>query len=122
MVKGTYNKEYYLKNKEKIAVIRRAYEKKWIQTPKGKYSIQKRKAKRRKIEWNLTFDEWWNIWQESGKWDERGCNSEQYVMCRTGDIGAYELGNIRIDKAINNTLEIGLTRDQFGRFNKMELI
>ena len=126
-----YNKEYYLKNREKALVERKKYyeenkeevknnnkeyEKNFIKTPKGKYSIQKRKATRRGIEWELTFEEWFKIWQDSGKWDFRGCNKNQYVMCRTGDIGSYSKDNVFIDTNSNNSLALNLKRDSYGRF------
>lgn len=53
-------------------------------------------AERRGIEWKLTFNEWWKIWQDSGHWAERGQGAQKYCMCRYGDVGPYAVGNVYI--------------------------
>jgi hypothetical protein len=63
---------------------------------KNKYYTQKACAKRRDILFLLTFDDWWNMWQQSGKWHQRGCRKGQYVMSRYNDHGVYEIGNVFI--------------------------
>jgi hypothetical protein len=73
-----------------------------MRSPRDKYTEQKHGAFRRGITWNITFEEWWNFWQQSGKWDLRGRKKGQYCMCRFGDIGPYEIGNIYIDLATTN--------------------
>lgn len=75
-------------------------------TPIGTYRRHKASAKTRGIEFALTFDQWWGIWQKSGHYKDRPF----YHMCRTGDRGGYVLGNIRIDAARNNNLEAGRRR------------
>jgi hypothetical protein len=60
------------------------------------YRIQKSNAKTRRIEFRLTFDEWEQIWIASGKWDQRGRGADKYCMCRVGDQGCYEVGNVFI--------------------------
>lgn len=52
-------------------------------SPMRRYIQQRRNALGRGIEWKFTFAEWWRVWQESGKWDERGRTG--YVMARYGD-------------------------------------
>jgi hypothetical protein len=99
------HKQYYLKNREKILAERLERERKWLSTPEGKYSVQKRKAKQRKIEWKLSFADWHDIWLASGKWEERGWGADSYCMCRNEDKGAYEVGNVRIDTHHENSLE-----------------
>lgn len=98
------HREYYLKNRERILSLRAERERNWMATPRGKFSIQKRKAKQRKIPWELSFEEWWSIWEQSGRWDERGPN-DGYVMCRDMDTGPYAVDNVRIDSASNNRRE-----------------
>ena len=114
------HREYYEKNKEKIKQKRKEYEKIWITTPRGQFSIQKRKAKQRKIEWQLSFDDWWNIWQQSGKWEERGDSRGKYCMSRQGDTGPYSVENVYINLFESNTKESyernGI--DSLGRFNE----
>ncbi|MEZ0602932.1 hypothetical protein ACAX43_12375 [Paraburkholderia sp. IW21] len=48
----------------------------------------------RGIEFNLTFEEWFTWWQETGHYHERGKGQGKYVMARFNDTGPYELGNI----------------------------
>lgn len=55
---------------------------------------QKASAKQRRIEWCLTFAEWWNAWQQSGYWDKRGAGRDRYCMARRGDAGPYSIENV----------------------------
>lgn len=70
-------------------------------TPSGAYRKQKYTAKVRGIEWHLTLWQWWTIWQESGRWEDRG-RGNGYVMCRKGDQGAYSVDNVYIAPARHN--------------------
>ena len=83
-----------------------AFRRQWSKTPRGRYHQHKGKATARGISFLLTFEEWWDFWQDSGKWDQRGTRRDQYVMARFGDRGAYELGNIRICLSGENTDEM----------------
>lgn len=60
----------------------------------NKWKAHARGAKKRGIEFKLSFDDWWGIWESSGHWNERGPNG--YQMCRNGDEGPYEVGNVYI--------------------------
>jgi hypothetical protein len=60
------------------------------------YTQHKSNAKTRGIEFRLTFDEWKQIWVDSGYWDQRGRGANKYCMCRIGDVGCYEVGNVFI--------------------------
>lgn len=53
-------------------------------------------------DWQLTFEEWWKIWQNSGHWEERGVGLDKYQMCRYGDIGPYSKDNVYIAKQKDN--------------------
>jgi hypothetical protein len=64
-------------------------------TPSNRYLDQKRKAKKRGIVWNFNFKDWWDIWNDSGKWNVRG-RGKGYCMARFGDVGAYEKNNVHI--------------------------
>ena len=66
------------------------------------YTQQKSNAKHRGIEVVLTFEEWKQIWLDSGKWDERGRGADKYCMCRIGDKGSYSVGNVFIEQGKHN--------------------
>ena len=63
---------------------------------KQRYNEQKYRATSRGIQFNLTFEQWYDIWDQSGKWEQRGCKKDNYVMSRIGDMGAYTIGNVFI--------------------------
>lgn len=92
------NRKAYLEGKRRVNNRRRA-------TPQGKYLDHKHRAKQSGIEFKLSFEEWWNLWEPH--WHERGIGGK--VMCRANDEGAYELGNVRIDTQSNNNIEAVLT-------------
>lgn len=71
-------------------------------TPTGAYHSQRRNSISRGIEWNMKLWDWWQVWDASGKWEYRGRGKGQYVMCRFGDTGAYEPGNVYIATADHN--------------------
>ena len=58
-----------------------------------------------KVDMKLTFEEWCAIWKDSGKWGQRGHGKGFYVMERNGDVGHYEIGNVRICLFEENTRE-----------------
>lgn len=58
------------------------------------YHDQKSTAKRRGIEFKITFEDWKKWWINTGKAENRGRNKGCYQMCRFNDEGAYELENI----------------------------
>jgi len=58
------------------------------------YQDQKATAKRRGIDFNITFENWKKWWISTGKADNRGRNKGCYQMCRLNDEGAYEIENI----------------------------
>lgn len=71
-------------------------------TPIGAFNCQRQNAKARGIGWELTLWQWWQIWNLSGKWDQRG-RGQGYVMCRRGDVGPYAVGNVFIAPARENS-------------------
>jgi hypothetical protein len=68
-----------------------------------KYDQQKYRAKRRGVSYELNFKQWLKIWQDSGHLHERGHRQGQYVMARFFGRGSYEIGNVRIITAEDNT-------------------
>lgn len=73
-------------------------------TPTGAFIRQRTNAAIRGIGWELTFWQWWTIWQQSGHWEQRG-RGQGYVMCRRGDSGPYAAGNVFIATAAENSSE-----------------
>jgi len=73
-----------------------------------RYNAHKKSAEKRGIEFTLTFDEWCAIWEQSGKWELRGCRRGQYAMSRFGDIGPYALGNVFIQLHSQNVRDAQL--------------
>jgi hypothetical protein len=66
------------------------------------YRMQKSNAKTRKIPFLLTFEQWLEIWNASGKIHLRGRGAEKFCMCRNNDIGPYEIGNVFIGTGREN--------------------
>jgi hypothetical protein len=66
------------------------------------YTQHKSNAKRRGVFFLLTFEEWKEVWLASNKWELRGRGASKYCMCRTGDVGAYAVGNVFIDRNVRN--------------------
>lgn len=75
--------------------------------PRQKYAQHKANAKARGIDFDLTFDEWWEIWQP--RFNQRGTAPGQYQMCRTQDEGPYSAVNVRIDTVEANRAEWSVT-------------
>jgi hypothetical protein len=66
------------------------------------YMQQKCNVRRRGLELRLTFEEWKQIWLDSGFWEQRGRGSCNYCMMRKGDQGHYEAGNVFIGTNARN--------------------
>ena len=71
---------------------------------RSKFQQQKYMAKRRGIEFLFTFEEWIKMWEDSGKWNERGRGAKKYCMARHNDIGPYAVGNVSIQTNQENWL------------------
>jgi transposase-like protein len=100
--------------------------------PSYAFKGQRNNARHRKIEWHLTFWEWWTIWQRSGHWGQRGIHSGEYVMCRNGDTGPYAVWNVYIALSAENvssgkskkdkSLPIGVRRADSGRYTAVRYL
>jgi hypothetical protein len=66
------------------------------------YTQQKSNVSQRGLEMRLTFEEWKQIWLDSGHWEERGRGARKYCMMRKGDLGHYEVGNVFIGTGAQN--------------------
>ena len=72
------------------------------------FDRQRANAKQRGVEFKMTFEQWSELW--GARLDERGVRLGQLVMCRNGDAGAYEAGNVRIDTNSGNMKEHHMLR------------
>jgi hypothetical protein len=91
---------------------------------RGKFKLHRRNARRRGITFAMTFEEWWQVWQSSGKWSARGRRRGQYCMARHSDRGSYEVGNVRICLFEENCAEqdiSGARNPWFGRHHSIEV-
>jgi len=67
-------------------------------------------AKNRGVSFELSFEDWLNIWLSSGHWHERGTKQGQYCMSRYGDMGPYAIGNVFIQLQSENTKQSHMNR------------
>jgi hypothetical protein len=65
-----------------------------LKKQRAAYSVQKRTAKQRGIEWKFTFNEWWAWWQVGNRWEQRGHGLGKLQMARFGDEGSYSPENV----------------------------
>lgn len=70
---------------------------------KKKYHNHSASADQRGVPFNLTFEEWMDIWVSSGHLEDRGVTG--YVMARFNDQGGYEVGNVEIQHHTKNISE-----------------
>src|SRR4029079_3303048 len=92
-------------NAEKAKEVGRKSDAKRRGQPRYVYKGHKTSAKQRGVAFLLTFDEWWALWDTSGKWEHRGRETNCYVMARFGDEGPYKIGNVRICTSQENNSE-----------------
>lgn len=79
------------------------------------YRRQQQSAKNRGIDWDMSFAEWWKIWQDSGKWEVRG-RGKGYCMARMGDSGPYKADNVEIITVSQNFKDSYITKSWESRF------
>ena len=108
-----YNKLYREQNRDKVRKINqkyreenrehlREYQHTYNKTPRGRYSQQRKQAIKRNISWEISFEEWWDIWETSGKWSLRGFGAGKYCMSRYKDTGPYHKDNVTIARTEDN--------------------
>ena len=81
------------------------------------YNVQKKTQARRKpdrnghrIQVTMTFDEWLQVWTDSGKLHLRGNGRGKFCMARKDDLGDYAVGNVEIKACEENSREAKLGR------------
>lgn len=92
MDKAEYTRQWMKENRQRPSV--QEARKRWQQSPKGCYAKQKAAAKHRGIEFTITFEEWWALWEPH--WLERGRGRGFKCMGRYGDEGPYSADNVYI--------------------------
>lgn len=75
-------------------------------TPIARFIQHRSNAKREKIKWNLSLWDWWEFWNLSGKYTERGRGPGKFCMSRKDWSKPYQKGNLVIMKIINNNKKI----------------
>lgn len=104
-----------MRRKWKTDYKRLTDDRRYNNTPRGKFRQQKANAKRRGIAWEITFEEWFNLWEKSGHWNNRGAHAAGYVMSRHGDVGPYKIGNVAIIPLLENVAQVNARRTPTGR-------
>jgi hypothetical protein len=61
-----------------------------------KYLISKNQAGFRSEPWGLTFDQWWQLWEDSGHWQDRGKGSKSWCMIQQDTSLGWIPGNCTI--------------------------
>ena len=81
------------------------------------YNVQKKTQARRKpdrnghrIQVTMTFEEWLQVWTDSGKLHLRGNGRGKFCMARKDDLGDYAVGNVDIKACEENSREAKLGR------------
>ena len=72
---------------------------------KQHFGYQRRSAKGRGIDFELTYEEWLDIWMSSGFAHLRGKGTGTYCMARHNDIGPYAVGNVSIITFEQNVID-----------------
>lgn len=66
--------------------------------------------------WLFTFKSWWEMWQASGKWGERGRG--KYAMARYGNVGPFSPDNVEILPQSQISSETFITKPAAARMVK----
>lgn len=67
------------------------------------YVQQRNGARHRGIDWEFTFDAWWEIWQPY--WHLRGPGKNGLCMAREKDEGPYAPGNVYLTTNLGNLMD-----------------
>lgn len=70
------------------------------------FQRQRQTSSGRGVAWEFAnLWEWWCVWRDSGKWEERGRGADRYAMTRRGDCGPYATWNVVIKTNRENSQE-----------------
>lgn len=62
------------------------------------------------VKMRMSLQQFADIWDQSGHWDQRGRKKDEYCMARHNDIGHYEVGNVKIITNAENVSEAQKSR------------
>src|SRR5258708_1084180 len=85
--------------------------------PWAAYRMQRHNALGTGKGWDISFPEWWQVWQESGKWELPG-RGKATSMPRYGDSGPYKMGNVYICTVGQNFADSYLVKSAHSRMLK----
>jgi hypothetical protein len=74
---------------------------------RGRFEQQRTNAGKRGIEWNLTFDQWWSLWEPH--WGRRD-GTGGLIMCRKQEPGPYSVDNVYIGTQSDNMVDFHRNR------------
>lgn len=80
-------------------------------SPFTRFVCQRKNARHRKVKWDISFNDWWRIWQESGHYEKYGRGHGKYCMARWGDSGPYSKDNVKIIASDDNNSEANKKND-----------
>ena len=91
-----------------------------LKKAKEKFRDHKFGAKKRGIDFQFTFDQWYKLWIESGHWEQRGTHSGDYCMGRHGDVGPYSADNVSIITVKKNANDCHKGKSNPNKAHKMK--
>lgn len=74
-------------------------------SPAVVYRTQKRSAEGRGIRWEITLPQWWRVWTESGRWNQRGRRRAITYLARRRNTGPYAVWNVYITTLADNAAD-----------------
>ena len=75
-----------------------------------RFNQQRSIANKRQVPFQISLEDWTNIWMTSGHWPLRGNRKGCYVMSRYKDLGPYAVGNVFIQRHEDNLREMQSNR------------
>lgn len=66
------------------------------ESPREKFDRQQARARKHRIQWELSFIQWCELWDDAGKWDDMGNCADGYGVVRIHNRGTFKTGNVRL--------------------------
>jgi len=81
---------------------RQVFDSGWPSEVRRAFTRARAQANRRNAPWEMTIDEWFDIWESSGLWEKRGRVAGTYFMRRLDDQDAWYPQNVEIAKNVKS--------------------